>query len=286
MRIGYLVDVHESIFARFFSSVLACMPGTGQYDNIPLRMLPGRDDITAEEHAHWMEEIFQTPWDALVIYGDRHFPFREMAKYLDRIPQLNFVFHDDTELDFKYANRILIDPEKTGLTAGRHFLAKGRKKLAVFSLRVLDEIYRRRIGGTVSHHGIRIFNGLQKAYEEAGEDFFSLVRAIPLDDTLDAEKVCGLIRQGFTDFFVMGDSRAGSIYEAAGKTGLAVGRDIRILGMYNILESTMFQPPLSSISVHETRIGELLARAVCEKWHGKTIRVEPELILRESSPLE
>jgi len=284
MRIGYFVDVNESVFARFFSTVLANMPGTGRYDNIPLRMLPGQESITAEQHAQWMEEVFQSRWDSLVVYGDRHFPFREMAKYQDRIPQLNFIFHDDTELDFAYANRIVTDSEKSGLLAGRHFLGKGRKKLAVISLRILDEIYRRRIGDTVHHHGIQVLNGLQQAYEEAGEDFFSLVRTIPFPQTLNAEHFCELIRQGFDSFFVMGDSYAAVIYEAAAKLHLAVGKDIEILGMYNILQSTMFHPPLSSISVNEVRIGELLARAVCEKWHGKTIRVAPELICRESSP--
>ena len=282
-RAGYFVDVKTSIFARFFSSVLENMPGDGSCLNVPLRMLPGKDSVTREEHRQWIDEVFQKRWDSLVIFGDRHFPFREFARHEHEAGQVNFVFHADTELPFEYANRILVDSEKIGWLAGTHFLKKGACKLAVLSLRHLDEVYRRRIGGTINHHGVKILNGLERAYREMDQDFYEQVNITPYTHKVPVEEICGLIRRGYRCFFVMGDAFTGEIYQAAEQMKLKIGQDLEILGMNNIVSDDLLRPTLSSISLNEVQIGKALSEAVMRQWHGKTVLVEPEIIYRESS---
>ena len=282
-RIGYLVDVRESVFARFFSSVLDNMPADGSLLNVPLRMLPGTSSITRQEHAQWIGEIFQKRWDALVVFGDRHFPFREFAAHEHETDQINFIFYDDTELPFEYANRILVDNEKVGYLAGNHFLGKGAEKLAVLSFRPLDEVYRRRIGGAIEHHGIRILNGLERAYRELDRDFYGQVIVKPYMTT-KADGICEMIRQGYRHFFVMGDAFTGEIYKAAELMSLKIGQDIEILGMNNLSHDDNLHPTLSSISLNEVQIGRTLSQAVTARWHGRTVFAEPEIVYRESSP--
>ncbi len=281
-RTGYFVDVNESIFSRFFSSVLNNMPNDGSFFNIPLRMLPGIDSITQQEHTQWINEIFQQRWDSLVVFGDRHFPFRELAKHEHETSQINFVFYADTELPFEHANRILIDNEKVGYSAGIHFLGKGIEKLAVLSLRNLDEVYRRRIGGTINHHGIQILNGLERAYQELNRDFYEHVFIKSYTYT-SANEICELIRKGYRHFFVMGDAFTGEFYKAAAFMNLKIGEDIEILGMNNLGLDELLHPTLSSISLNELQIGKILSETITNKWHGKTFLVEPEIIYRESS---
>ena len=282
-RVGYFVDVKTSIFARFFSSVLDNMPCDGSCLNVPLRMLPGKDSITREEHRQWIDEVFQKSWDSLVIFGDRHFPFREFARHEHETGQVNFVFLDDTELPFEHANRILVDSEKIGWLAGTHFLKKGVRKLAVFSLRHLDEVYRRRIGGTIDHHGVKILNGLERAYQEMDQDFYEQVNITPYTHKISVSEICELIRRGYRSFFVMGDAFTGEIYQAAEQMKLKIGQDLEILGMNNIVSDDLLRPTLSSISLNEVQIGRALSEAVMNQWHGKTVLVEPEIIYRESS---
>jgi|GEM_PF-2244067 len=281
-RIGYLVDVRESVFARFFSSVLDNMPADGSFLNVPLRMLPGVSTITRQEHAQWVDEVFQKRWDSLIVFGDRHFPFREFARHEHETNQINFIFYDDTELPFEYANRILVDNEKVGYLAGTHFLRKGAGKLAVLSFRPLDEVYRRRIGGRIDHHGIRILNGLERAYQERNQDFYEQVIIKPYMTT-KAKEIGELIRAGCRHFFVMGDAFTGEIYKAAERLGVKIGEDIEILGMNNLSYDDTLHPTLSSISLNEVQIGKSLSEAVLHNWHGKTISVKPEIIFRESS---
>lgn len=281
-RIGYLVDVKVSIFARFFSSVLNHMPTDINYLNVPLRMLPGISSITPHEHANWIDEVFQKHWDSLTVYGDRHFPFRELARHEHEPGQINFVYYDDTELPFDHANRILTDSEKVGYLAGTHFLKKGAGKLAVLSVRHLEEVYRRRLGGKINHHGVQILNGLERAYQEAGQDFYGQVIVLSYMLT-KAGDICELIRKGYRHFFVMGDAFTGEIYKAADRMKLKIGRDLEILGMFNLDMDELLQPTLSSISLNDARIGKYLSEAVINDWHGKTVEVEPEIIYRESS---
>ena len=282
-RTGYFVDVKTSIFARFFSSVLDNMPADGSWLNVPLRMLPGKDSVTRQEHRQWIDEVFQKRWDSLVVFGDRHFPFRELAGHEHESGQINFVFYDDTELPFEHANRILVDNEKVGWLAGTHFLKKGFRKLAVISLRHLDEVYRRRIGGTINHHGVKILNGLERAYREMDQDFYEQVNITPYTHKVPVEEICGLIRRGYRCFFVMGDAFTGEIYQAAEQMKLKIGQDLEILGMNNIVSDDLLRPTLSSISLNEVQIGKALSEAVMRQWHGKTVLVEPEIIYRESS---
>ncbi len=280
-RVGYFVDVNTSIFGRFFSPVLAHTSGKPYY-NIPLRLLPANETVTMEEHEAWLQEIFRTPWDSIVIFGDRHFPFKQFKKYEMLAGQINFVFYDDTEVPFEYANRILVDTEKTGLSIGRHFLEKGISRIGVLSLRHLDEIYRRRMGVGNNDHGTSILNGIEKAYDEAGIDFFSHVKIIPREKVFSRETICDAIRGGCQAFFSMGDSWVTTIYEAAAELGVKIGKDIEVIGMNNIPIATLLVPPLSSVSLSEEKIGEALSKAILGKWTGREIRVESELIIRES----
>lgn len=283
-RIGYLVDVNVSIFGRFFATILNNMSSDRSFCNIPLRMLPGLDTITQEEHTQWLEEVFRKHWDSLIVYGDRHFPFRELAKYESYAGQINFIFFGDMELPFEHANRILTDVEMIGYMVGTHFLRKGRRKIAVFSLRNLDEIYRRRIGVTLQHHGIQILNGLERAYQEYGTDFYSQVHIQPFNHQLDIEYVCGLIRKGFHSFFAMQDHWAIPIYEAAARLDLEIGRDLEVIGMNNVVNADFMTPSLTSVSLNEVGIGTVLSEAIRKKWVGKTVKLKPAIIYRNSSP--
>jgi len=282
-RVGYLVDVQTAFFGDFFSRVLECSGGRNPICNIPLRTLPGLQSITPEQHTQWLQEVFQSHWDSLVIYGDRHFPFRELQKYEQQCKQLNFVFWADTELSFPNANRVLCDTEQMGYMAGRHFIARRRSRLAVISLRYLDEVYRRRIGATLLHHGNQILNGLEHAYNDAHEDFYTQVQVIPDDKNFSLAGVCRLLDNGVRNFFVMGDFHAKTIYEAASRRGLQIGKDIDILGMTDIPLASMLHPTLSSISLHARKLGEALVELLHGRSRGKTIRIEPEIIIRESS---
>lgn len=287
INVGYFVNVKVSVFGRFFTSVLSHLEKLPIY-NVPVSMPPASTSTTLAENESWMDIVFHNKFDSLVIFGDRHFPFKTLQLYQNEIEQINFIFFDNSGAPFPNANRILVDSEKAGYLAAMHFLNDGHCKLAVLSLSKLEEMYCRQMGIKNHDHAQEFIDGIESAYNEYGVDFFENVKIVSdsqnsVDDERCINELTSCFEQGFTAFLAVGDSRARKIYDLADKFNMVVGRDLAVIGMYNTSMCDMFTPKLSSISLNETKIGEITAQAIRENWRSKTVLVEPELVIRNSS---
>jgi LacI family transcriptional regulator len=84
------------------------------------------------------------------------------------------------------------------------------------------------------------------------------------------------------DFMALGVTRA--LREA----GLRVPEDVSVAGFDNISLSEFASPPLTTVDVPRQRIGRLVAEALMPEgesspWWGREVRIEPELIIRDST---
>lgn len=289
MRIAYLIDVHVSIFGKLFAAISGELNGEPMY-NVPLHA-PFGSGTSIIDGERWLEDAMMNRYHSIVIYGDRHFPYRYFSRYLPEIEQLNIIIFDNCAIKFPGVNRILSDVEQAGYLAARRFLKNGRQKLAVLSLQLLDDMYRRRYGVSTDDHEKLILDGIERAYAESGHDFFDLVRVIAgprggANDTGDFrfnQDLRKCFEDGYEAYFAIGDSRAPAVYQLAKEFGLKVGKDIAVLGfLNNVATCELLNPRLSSISINETQIGCLTARAIQENWRNQTVLVKPELIIRES----
>lgn len=287
INVGYFVNVKVSVFGRFFTSVLSNLERLPIY-NVPVSMPPASSSTTLAENESWMDIVFHNKFNSLVIFGDRHFPFKALAQYKNESEQINFIFFDNSSIPFPNANRILVDSKKSGYLAAKHFLNSQQRKLTVLSLSKLEEMYCRQMGIKKHDHAQELIDGIEAAYDEYGVDFFENVKIVnDSRNSADSERCIkelnSCFEQGFTAFLTIGDNRARKIYDLADKFDMVVGRDLAVIGMYNTALCDMFTPKLSSISVNETKIGEITAQAIRENWRSKTVIVEPELIIRNSS---
>jgi GntR family transcriptional regulator of arabinose operon len=289
IKAGYFMDVKVSVFAHFFSAVLEEQQGELIY-NIPVNMLPNLPYRTLKESEEWLEEALRHHFNSLVIFGDRHFPFKALAKYAEELDQINIVILDNSDIKFPKANKIIVDSKKIGYLAAYHFLKNGHRKLAVLSLRNLDQMYRRGFGISNDDYSNQILDGIEKAYDDFGFNFYDMVRIVPgleSEKADDSERLENDIRKcisdGYTAFYGMGDNRIQLVYELAREFDLKVGRDISAIGTFNTAPCQAMSPALSSISVNEAEIGRITAQAIKENWQGETIIVEPELIVRKST---
>ena len=286
VKIGYMVDVKVSIFSHFFVELLDGLKRQAYY-NIPVNMPAASVETTLEENEKWLEEVFLNHFDRLVILGDRHFPFKSLTRYRNEFKQINFIFIDDTNMAYPAANRILIDFEEAGYLAARRFLETGHRKLAILSVSKLNDIYRRQMGLIEHDHSQILLDGMERAYGESGEDFYSNVRIVnDVSSKLDEERCMSDLRacfeHGYTAFYAFGDTRARKIYSLAEELGLEVGNDISVIGFYDLPWCEMSAPKLTSISVNEVEIGRLTAQAIKENWSGRTVLVKPSLHIRQS----
>jgi DNA-binding LacI/PurR family transcriptional regulator/DNA-binding transcriptional regulator YhcF (GntR family) len=286
IKAGYFINVKVSIFGHFFTAVLEGLNRQPVY-NIPVGMPGASVETTLAENEAWMDDIFHNRFNSAVILGDRHFPFKTLMRYRNELEQINFVFMDNSSLTFPAANRILVDWHEVGYLGAKHFIDTGHRKLAVLSVSQLQDMYCRQMGVKNHDHSQCILDGIEQAYTDAGINFFENVKVV--NDQKNAEgpersmrDIAQCFDEGCTAFLAVGDSRAKKIYAIANEKKLDIGRDVAVVGIFNMPICDMMIPELSSISINEAEIGHLTAQAIREDWRGQTKLVKPELFIRKS----
>lgn len=96
-----------------------------------------------------------------------------------------------------------------------------------------------------------------------------------------------LIESGVRAIFSMNDIMACGVYDCCAEQGLAVGRDVSLIGFDNQPISEAYHPQLTTISIPLTEIGNKAAELMVERIAGKEnkaslIKIPCQLVLRES----
>lgn len=91
------------------------------------------------------------------------------------------------------------------------------------------------------------------------------------------EAVSGLIRDGiaFDGLFCANDFIALGAMRALDETGIAIGRDVRVVGFDGIATGAYAQPPLTTIEQDYVRAGEMLVEALLAVLKGEEADTSP-----------
>ena len=174
---------------------------------------------------------------------------------------------------------VFIDTRKGISLATRHLLASGHRRVAY-------------IGGFPSEQtGAERLAGYRDAMREAD---------VPIDDGMvmnsDYTRAGGFTAgrlllsraRGPTGVVAANDLMAIGFMQACDEAGVRIPADICVVGMDNTDLATFVKPHLTSVVMREEDIGSNAATLLIERILGgrtarKTIRLEPELVVRESS---
>jgi LacI family transcriptional regulator len=93
-----------------------------------------------------------------------------------------------------------------------------------------------------------------------------------------------------TAVFTGNDAMAVGVYLAVHQAGLAVGKDIAVVGYDNIELAGYLCPPLTTIQQPKDKLGEsavdlLLNRIAHPEMESQVLALKPELVVRQSSPV-
>ncbi len=160
----------------------------------------------------------------------------------------------------------------------RHLLELGHRNVLVIpSTRIL---YPRMVA---------MLKGCRKAFKEFGVDWDLEDRFISSgNEAEDIGKMAGLFtrKERPTAVFASMDFLAVRACRAAAKAGLKIPEDLSVVGYFNTPWAEQVDPPMTSVSVKETEIGECVVRELlASSWTGrrKKIVFKPELVLRKST---
>ena len=284
-RVGFLMPVKGDLFQNFFSRMLAKLGPEGLLA-VPFDEAHNEDALPQWQIRSELDAITSQPMRSFVIDGSRHFPFRLLREFHDRVRQTNFIFYFDSAIDFPGANFILSDFRRGGQLAASHLLDHGRRHIALITFEQLPENVLARRGASVRQYDAELCDGIKDAFDSHAIDH--TVRFSVIHQTLSASEpkeydIENFIQAGGDGFICLGDSRALPIYRAAAKHGLRIGADLGVVGYYNTPWCEVFNPPLSSVSIREEKIADLAAQAVLKNWKGKKFSVPSRLVERSSA---
>ena len=91
-----------------------------------------------------------------------------------------------------------------------------------------------------------------------------------------------------TAVFACNDLMAMGAIRALQEQGLSVPHDVSVIGYDNIAFAAYLNPPLTSISQPKQELGQLAVQSLLERIQqpqlpGRTLRLEPDLVLRNST---
>ncbi|GHU71351.1 catabolite control protein A [Clostridia bacterium] len=176
---------------------------------------------------------------------------------------------------------VYIDTYEGVRIAARHFLDMGESRLGYIG------------GSTVTQTGRERLEGFKQAMIECGiptrqeylfeGDFSRESGELRMREMIERDCIPRAI-------VAANDLMAVGALKVCERAGLQVPRDVAIIGMDNTDLALSTTPELSSVIMREEEIGRLSAELLLERLKsgrkdGRTIRLEPQLALRDSSKL-
>ncbi|MCX7917511.1 MAG: GntR family transcriptional regulator [bacterium] len=265
--IGIIVPTEIHLWAPLVKKIISSL--TGKYLCIPVDIvIEGKDAIHNRKH---INSILKKNPDILIVDGNPIFPFELLDDYKGEVIYV-INYNRETIKENKNIHYILSDHYYGAKIAIEYFLSKGFKRVIFVTYPILE------------HHKS------QKEKIMAGKEVFKKNR-LPEDDFViftdwnKEEKIKELLKKEkkpmaiFTD----ADFRANLIYEVAKKLNLKIPKDVSIIGYFNTPWCEILRPKLTSISIKEDKIGELVVKKILTKDRIKNkIIIKPKIVERES----
>ena len=186
------------------------------------------------------------------------------------------VFFDRVPSDKRYT-KVVIDNFKCGYDATKHLIGQGCKAIAHITADLTRNVYSDR------------FEGYKKALKDHKIKFREeLVQICSLskEETLIATNQ--ILRYKPDAFFITNDFAAAVCMEELSEKGIAVPKDIAVVGFNNDVLCNLVIPKLSTIDYPGILMGETAAKLLLEKIKSKKSRpqthtIPSQLIIRNSS---
>ncbi len=172
---------------------------------------------------------------------------------------------------------VRVDHELGGYLATKHLLDLGHRRIACVTGPMNSDVSKQRLFGYI--RALQEYNvlfdpmlvGEGKFHVETGYDLFE-----------------GLYERGISAIFASSDTIAYGIYKKAYEMGLAIPKDISVVGYDNNTYNDFLPAPLTSVSQNVQEIGHNVVKVVLnfEEVYGKEshrILLKPELMIRRST---
>lgn len=174
---------------------------------------------------------------------------------------------------------VYVDHIKAMYIAAEHLIQQGHHNIALIIGTLTEQTGKERAAG--------FFSAMEKYGIQAGPENLFLGDYTRESGYRAAQKILSDNRH-FTAIITANDLMVVGVVTACTERGISIPLDLAIVSLDNTDFSTAINPHITSVDMMQTAIGEtaaslLLERIELERTYPKTVRLEPQLIVRDSS---
>ncbi|WP_248323032.1 LacI family DNA-binding transcriptional regulator [Caballeronia sp. Sq4a] len=242
-----LPTIATSIFTDMVQSLMATLAPAGY------QTLLGLTDYLPEREEQLVETLLGRRPDAIVLTGTEHSPLTRERLRRTKVPIIEIWDLTDDPIDML----IGFSHEAVGVEVARHLLAKGYRRFAVLSA---DD-----------PRGVRRSMSLIDELKRHGTDDVP-IEVLPAPATLQTgrEGFARLLDRGLPEVIVCStDTLAQGILAEAAKRGIAIPRDVAVMGFGDLSTAAHVHPSLSTVRIDGASIGRLAADALVNRLDGR-----------------
>ena len=275
--VGVMVPIAMSFSATVVRGIHDAL---AEHHYLPILHFHGEGPQAQRDEAEleYLHRLLDHRVDGIVFWpSDESVPQMYLREVWDRGVPLVAV---DRHLPHTNADFSGTDDEAGGRLAAEHLLSLGHRRIAHITGESWVSTYADRLKGFQATIAGR--NGVACQISECAD----------CDCGAIARQLLGA-RDRPTAIFLSSDRMAPHLYAAAESLGLAIGKDVSVVGFADLAETAWLRPRLTTLRQNAYRIGQEAARLLFDRIQGpapgaapRSVRVVPELIVREStSPL-
>lgn len=224
----------------------------------------------------------RAPVDGFIVLGlnEKHSEIEPL-----RQRQVRFVICDG---EAQTVSQVNIDDEQGAYEAASHLLVRGQRNIMILTFEKPDPSHQN--GDIFYGVGGRRFNGVQRAFQDAGVPFdFSMMVQASTSIEGGREAFLTAWRSGFhpSAVFAFSDAMALGVLIAAKELGVHIPQELEVIGFDDIPNARLSSPTLSTVHQPIFEKGSLAARLLVNAISGKEkpqkILLPTKLVLREST---
>ncbi|MCL5674440.1 MAG: substrate-binding domain-containing protein [Candidatus Omnitrophica bacterium] len=207
----------------------------------------------------------------LVVYGQSSFPFHMLEGFPNK---LLFIVAYETDKEYP-ADYILSDYFAGGQMVADYFISSGYKKIIFYTHPIQPQITAR----------IHLVSGLKDSLKKnnlSEKNLIVVEKNFSQKDEKRLEEILQKERKPVAVFCLL-DAEAVVVYKIARKLNLKIPEQVSVIGYYNTPWCEVLHPNLTSVSIREDKIAQIVVKKIVGKENKKEkIILKPKLIIRDS----
>ncbi|WP_017903961.1 LacI family DNA-binding transcriptional regulator [Pseudomonas asplenii] len=249
-----LPTIANSIFADTVQALMDRLTAAGY------QTLLGLTGYSADQEEKLIEALLGRRPDGIVLTGTLHTEASRQRLAQSGIPVVESWDLGDDPLDMLVG----FSHEAVGEAIARHLLGKGYQRFAVV--------------GIGDPRGVRRCKSLLAELARHGhQDIPTRLLTPPATLEVGRTGLCQLLDEGHQPDVVVcsSDTIAQGVLAEAASRGLRVPADLAVMGFGDLSSAAQVHPPLSTVRVDGTRIGEQIAKALLERFNYPAGSADP-----------